>query len=133
MNTGASRAIAIAVVLLLAACSDGATRLAQQIEAEVHVFEESTADKKIITHRPIRRNNNGCEGAFRLQIDRNGALIIWCIDSVSGETTASHMTTSHSRYIDSPQTWIVDKKRGESVEIELQKKPGAKPQVIAVR
>ena len=126
----------VAAALLLAGCmdlTDGATRLAHQIESEVAAFERSGANKTTITHQPVRQNGTGCGEDYRLQVDKVGAIIIWCLDSKTGATTGSHSTSYHARFVDSPQTWIVMKKKGETVAIDLQKQPGGKPVVLGVR
>ena len=67
-----------------------------------------------------------------MQIDKVGALIIWCLDSRTGATTGSHSTSYHGRFVESPQTWIVEKKAGESLYIDLEKGRD-KARVVAVR
>ena len=126
-------AICVMTTLLLTACSDGATRLAYQIESDVAAFERSSATKATIIHQPIRRWGNGCDEDYRLQVDKVGGLVIWCKDAQSHVITGSHSTSYNARFMDSPKTWIVEKRKGETVAIELEKRAGQKPLVIAVK
>ena len=57
-------------------------------------------------------------------------MIIWCKDA-GGETVSSHSTTYHARYVDAPQTYILDKAAGETLLIELERKNG-RAVVVAV-
>jgi hypothetical protein len=123
--------IALLCCVFVAGCSDGATRAAYQIESETASFQKSRDARHTIVHQPVRQWDNGCAGAYKLQMDKVGALIIWCYDS-DGKTTNSHSTSYHARFVDTPQTWIVEKKSGESTAIELEKTSG-KPRVTNVR
>jgi len=116
----------------LTGCSDGATRLAYQIEAETAALARSGASRVTLVHQPARRWGNGCAEAYKVQVDQVGALIIWCLDSRTGATTGSHSTSYHGRFVESPQTWIVEKKAGESLYIDLEKGRD-KARVVAVR
>ena len=132
-NNLLSAGVLLLAVTILVSCTDGATRIANQIESDVAAFERSRANKATITHQPIRRWGNGCDDAYRLQVDKVGAIIIWCKDGATGVTTGSHSTSYHARFVDTRQTWIVNKKKSEVVTIELEKRTGGKPQVISVR
>lgn len=131
MNRRLAGGIALAC-LILAGCSDGATRLAYQIEAETAAFARAGESRATLVHRPLRRWGNGCAEAYKVQIDKVGALIIWCLDSRTGATTGSHSTSYHARFVDTPQTWIIEKKAGEALYIDLVKR-GGKAEVVAVR
>lgn len=59
--------------------------------------------------------------------------MIWCCAPGSAtETVSSHSTTYHLRFVEVPETTILDKKRGESLAIDLVR-GGGKPMVAAIR
>jgi hypothetical protein len=58
-----------------------------------------------------------------VQLDKVGALIVWCKD-MAGNTVASGSTTWHSRFIDTPQTHIVEKDAGTTLVIEIERRAG---------
>ena len=120
------------LMLSLAACSDGATRIAYQIEAEAPKAAKSVDGRHTITHFPKREWDSGCADAYRIQFSEKSLLVIWCIDSKTGETTGSHSTSYHLRFVDVPGTWIVDKAAGQPTYIDLQKS-AEKPLVVNVR
>lgn len=129
----------LAVMLLVSGCdvlTDGATRIAYQIEAEAGAFRTSDKAVHTIVHLPERKGGafggNGCAEAYTVQFDKVGAIIIWCKDSKSGLVTGSHSTSYASRFIETPQTWVIDKRAGESTYIEL-RKTADKPMVTNVR
>ncbi|MGH8619366.1 MAG: hypothetical protein ACREUW_16890 [Burkholderiales bacterium] len=129
------RATAIVALLLstgISGCgdflTDGATRLAYELEAGAK--KVSGSGRTTLEHRP-KATPDGCAGAYKLQLSANAGLVIWCKDA-NGKTVSSHITTHHLRFVDVPQTWIVDKVAGTPTFIELEKR-GGKPVVTAVR
>jgi hypothetical protein len=58
-----------------------------------------------------------------VQLDKVGALIVWCKDA-AGNTVASGSTTYHSRFIDTPQTYILEKPAGSTLVIEIERRNG---------
>ena len=113
-------------VAALAACSldftDAATRLANDIEAGAgRLGSENGATYSIEHHTPSKAGE--CTGPYTVQLDKVGALIIWCKDA-AGHTVASHSTSYHARFVDTPQTWIVDKPAGATLVIEIERRAG---------
>jgi hypothetical protein len=58
-----------------------------------------------------------------VQLDQVGAIIIWCYDT-AGHTVSSHSTTYHSRFVNTPQTYLLDKPAGATLTIELERRHG---------
>ena len=112
------------LLLVLAGCSDGATRIAYDIEEGVGAFRRSNDLTHSIEHRP-KRFPDGCGAAYTVQLSANSTLVIWCKKSVAGETTSSHATTYHLRFVKVPRTFKLDKAAGEPTVIELAKLDGA--------
>ena len=122
MNT---RAAAIAALLGLAACgfaTDPATRLAADLEAGAGQLRPDNGATDSVHHATPSRAGQ-CDGPYRVQLDKVGAMIIWCKDA-AGKAVSSHSTSSHARYVDTPRTWIVDKGAGETLIIDLERRGG---------
>lgn len=123
------------VAVSLASCFgfiDAATAIAYDIEADAGRFARSGAASATIVHTPMS-SRGGCKDDYRVQFSRASALVVWC--RAPGSTTAtvsSHTTTYHLRFVDVPETIIVDKRHGESLSIDLARGAG-KPVVAAVR
>ena len=66
-----------------------------------------------------------------IQVDRVGAIIVWCKDA-GGSTVSSHSTTYHARFVDTPQTSIIDKRAKDPVVFELERR-GGRVLIAAVR
>ncbi|MPZ44258.1 MAG: hypothetical protein GEV05_12795 [Betaproteobacteria bacterium] len=117
------RAACLAAVVLLCACTDGATRIAYDIESGVEAFRRSDAATYTIRHVP-ERLFDGCGEAYTVQLSANSSLVIWCKKSGSGEVTSSHATTYHLRFVKVPKTFKLDKAAGEATIIDLAKADG---------
>ncbi|MCU0809509.1 MAG: hypothetical protein MUE59_00475 [Thiobacillaceae bacterium] len=116
------------LALLLTGCfTDSATRLALDIESAT--ARMAGHERFRIEHRPAKSRE--CRGRYTVQLDKVGALIVWCFDS-SGKVVASGSTSYHSRFIDAPQTWIVDKPAGSTLIIDVERRAG-RPVVVDVR
>ncbi|MCC7081193.1 MAG: hypothetical protein IT530_11020 [Burkholderiales bacterium] len=113
----------LALVALLCGCTDGATRIAYDIEAGVGAFRRSNAATYTIRHAP-ERIPDGCGEAYTVQFSANSSLLIWCKRSGDGQVTASHATTYHLRFVKVPRTFKLDKAAGEATLIDLAKKDG---------
>jgi hypothetical protein len=50
-----------------------------------------------------------------------GALVIWCKDE-SGKTVSSHSTSYHARFVDTPQTYILEKPAGSILTIDIERR-----------
>jgi hypothetical protein len=64
-----------------------------------------------------------CTGPYTAQLDKVGAIIIWCKDA-SGATVSSHSTSYHGRYVDTPTTHLLDKEAGSTLIIDLERRSG---------
>ena len=127
-------AVATALLTALAACmdflTDAATAIAYDIEEAVGSGNGSATTT--LVHVPKTRRG-GCENDYRVQFSRDAALVVWCRAAGSStESVSSHSTTYHLRFVTVPETLIVDKKKGESLSIELATAAG-KPAIVAVR
>lgn len=128
------RRVATLLVLtstLLSGCfgafTDSGTRLAYDIESAVK--RNTGKDQFVIVHRPAQADE--CSGAYKVQLDKVGALIVWCYGP-TGSVVASGSTTYHARFIDTPQTWIVDKPAGSSLMIGVEQR-GSRAVIVDVR
>jgi hypothetical protein len=101
--------------------TDAATRLAYDIEAAAGRLGHESGAKQSIRHTPADASE--CDGPYTVQLDKVGALIVWCKDA-AGNTVASGSTTYHSRFIDTPKTYIVDKAAGTTLMIEIERRNG---------
>lgn len=125
------RIIAWLAILFLSGCdvfTDAATRLAYDIEfAAKHLKDHG--DRFTLRHEtPSKRGE--CSGPYAVQLDRVGALIIWCKDE-NGEVVSSPGTSYHRRFVHTPETYYLDKEAGETLVIELEKK-GDKAVIVKV-
>jgi hypothetical protein len=118
-----TRRACLAFIVLLCACSDGATRIAYEIESGVAAFRRSDAKTTSIRHVPEARPD-GCAGAYTVQFTANSALVIWCKKADGVEVQGSHTTTYHLRFVDIPKTYKLDKAAGEPTIIDLAKENG---------
>jgi hypothetical protein len=126
-----------AVMLTTAGCSrftDGATRLAAQVGGEAEALSSAPGARITVAHRPERIGDTGCAEDYTVQFDKVGALIIWCKEAGTGRVTQSHSTSSHRRHVETAQTFIVNKLRGETLYIDIAREAGAaKPVIVGVR
>ena len=113
----------LAVLALTAGCdafTDAATRIANDIEVnENRLGKENGAKYSIQHHTPSAAGQ--CTGPYTVQFDRVGALINWCKDE-KGNTVSSHSTTYHARFVDTPETYILDKPAGSTLTIDIERR-----------
>ena len=110
--------------------TDAATRLAYDIEAGAdHLGGEDGASYSIRHNTPSKAGE--CVGPYTVQLDKVGALIIWCKDE-AGRTVSSHSTSYHARFVDTPQTYILDKPAGSTLTIDIARRNG-RAVIVAVR
>jgi len=116
---------AAGALLALAACgfaTDPATRLAADIEAAAKDLRPADGATNSVHHAtPSRRGQ--CDGPYKVQVDKVGAIILWCYDA-AGNTVSSHSTSAHGRAVDTPRTWIVEKAAGETLIVDLERRDG---------
>jgi hypothetical protein len=100
--------------------TDPATRLAHEIEAGTSRLGKGAGAKYSIEHKTPSKAGE-CVGPYTVQLDQVGAMIIWCRDA-AGKTVSSHSTSSHARFVDTPQTYIVEKPAGGALTIDLERR-----------
>ena len=102
------------------AFTDAATRIAYDIEAGVgHLGKEAGARYSIQHHTPSKPGE--CVGPYTVQLDKVGALVIWCKDG-AGKTVSSHSTSYHARFVDTPKTYILEKPAGSTLTIDIERR-----------
>ena len=102
--------------------TDAATRLAYDIEAGAGRLGRQSGAKHSIQHNTPSKAGE-CTGPYKVQLDKVGALIIWCKDA-AGRTVSSHSTSYHARFIDTPKTYILDKPAGAALIIDIERRNG---------
>ena len=117
-------AILLLFPLSLCAClTDAATRLAYELESAAGRLDRTEGATYRLVHRvPSKRGE--CEGPYRVQLDRVGALVIWCQDTTGTRTVSSHSTSYHARFVATPTTTIVDKPANAPLVIDLERRGG---------
>jgi hypothetical protein len=100
--------------------TDAATRLAYDIEAGTSRLGKEAGAKYSIEHKTPSKAGE-CAGPYTVQLDKVGAIIIWCRDA-AGKTVSSHSTSYHARFVDTPQTFILEKPAGGTVTIDLERR-----------
>lgn len=103
--------------------TDPATRLASDIRSAARRVGWNSGSSYTLLHRtPSRRGE--CEGPYKAQLDRVGAIILWCYDAQKRATISSHSTTSHGSSVDTLRTFIVEKQAREPLEIRFERRGG---------
>jgi hypothetical protein len=117
--SGLRAKVAAAFAATVSHCSwfaDPATSLVLVLEKGAAQLESSPAFKATIVHPP---NSSDCPGAYRVRLEQQGPLTVWCEGS-----PASHTTTQHLETVDVRETTTVDKKAGEPLSFEIAKSAG---------
>jgi hypothetical protein len=122
-----ARIVLAVLAILIAGCvpsflTDAATRIAYDIEAGAGRLGASDGSHVTIDHKTPSKSGE-CEGPYKLQVDKVGMLVIWCMDE-AGKTVSSHTTSYFARFVDTPQTWIIDKPAHALLQIELERRSG---------
>lgn len=115
----------VAAAIAATACdfaTDPATRLAYDIEAGAEILGSENGATFNIRHATPSKSGE-CSGPYKAQLDKVGALILWCQDA-AGETVSSHSTSYHARFVEMPQTYLIDKEAGETLTLELERRGG---------
>jgi hypothetical protein len=102
--------------------TDAATRIAYDIEANVGRLAAAKGAIYVIRHATPSKPGE-CGGPYKVQFDKVGALIIWCKDS-TGQTVSSHSTSYHTRFVDTSETFIIDKAPGSTLSIQIERRNG---------
>ena len=100
--------------------TDPATRLAYELEVGTGRLGREAGATYSVQHNTPSKSGE-CIGPYKVQLDRVGALIIWC-NEASGHTVSSHSTSYHARFVDTPQTYIVEKSAGTALTIDLERR-----------
>lgn len=125
------KVFSLPLLALLAACSDGATRIAYDIESGAAAFRDSAATSYSIKHVP-EPYPEGCGGPYAVQFSAKSILVIWCKDPGASRVIGSHGTTYHLRFVDVPRQLNLDKPAGEPLYIDLEKR-GENVVVVDIR
>jgi len=102
--------------------TDAATRIAYEIERKVGRLEKADGATLTIRHETPSKAGE-CGGPYRVQFDRAGALIVWCHDA-EGNVVSSHSTSYHRRFVDTAETFIVEKPAGSVLLIQVTRRNG---------
>lgn len=122
---------ALVAIALLPGCdvfTDAATRLAYDMESAAKKLRNH-GDKYILHHETPSKQGE-CEGPYTVQLDKVGALIIWCKDK-TGAVVSSPGTIYHRRFVQTPETYYLEKDAGETLVIELERR-GDKAVIVKV-
>jgi hypothetical protein len=126
MNRTCMRPLLLLVALItMAGCdvpTDAATRLAYDIESGAGRLGKQEGAKHSIAHSMPSKSGE-CTGPYKVQLDKVGALVIWCKDA-AGRTVSSHSTSYHARFVDTPRTYILDKPAAATLTIEIERRSG---------
>ena len=124
MNRFGSRWLLLLISLTaVTACdiaTDPATRLAYEVEVGTGRLGREAGATYSIQHNTPSKSGE-CIGPYKVQFDKVGALIIWCNDA-TGNTVSSHSTSYHARFVDTPQTYILEKPAGTALTIDLERR-----------
>ena len=102
--------------------TDPATRLAYAIEGGVgNLKHQPNAQYLIDQLSPA--DGDECTGPYKVQLDKVGAIIIWCLDA-TGRVETSHSTSYHARFVNTPETILVEKPAGSTLTITLERRDG---------
>jgi hypothetical protein len=124
---------ALLALAALAGCAiptDPATRLAADLESAAAVLDSRNGATYELRH-PTPSKEGECGGPYKVQLDKAGALVVWCKDEL-GNTVSSHITTSHNRAVGSVRTYEVEKAAGEALVIDLERR-GERAVIAGVR
>ena len=102
--------------------TDAATRLAYDLEAGAGRLGRQAGASTSVRHSTPSKSGD-CAGPYKVQLDKVGALIVWCYGA-AGETVSSHSTTYHARLVDTPKTYLLDKAAGAPLTITLERRGG---------
>ena len=116
------RAVLAGGALVLAGCTDAATRIAYDLEAGAKSLRASPESRATVRHEPSRLPE-GCDGAYALEIGRGakgdpgkGSIVVKC------DGHGLYYTTYHLNFVVVPATVGVRKAAGEPVLLQLEKR-----------
>ena len=102
--------------------TDPATRLAYAIEGGVGNLKHQPGAQYLIEHHSPTAGDE-CTGPYKVQLDKVGAIIIWCLDA-TGSVETSHSTSYHARFVSTPETILLEKPAGSTLTITLERRDG---------
>jgi len=102
------------------AFTDAATRIACDIEAGAGWLGREAGTQYSIQHHTSAKAGE-CIGPYMVRLDKVGALVIWCKDE-TGKTVSGHSTSYHARFVDTPQTYILEKPAGSTLTIDIERR-----------
>ena len=108
----------LAPLAAFSACTDAATRVANDLESGAKHLRSSRAMTATVDHAPTAAPE-GCAGAYTLQLSRASSLLIWCQDSIGAPSHGTYTTTYHLNFVTVPQTFIIHKDSGQHALIGL--------------
>ena len=112
------------VALLLAGCTDAATRIAYDIESGAQALRSSPESRATVRHEPSSWPE-GCDSGYALEIGRGASA-----DPAKGSITVKcaghglYYTTYHLNFVVVPATVGARKQAGEPVLLLLEKRGG---------
>src|SRR5512140_3168167 len=96
MRTDLKAGASILSALLLGGClTDAATRLAYDIEAGAGRVGRAEGASYTLVHR-VPSSAGECAGPYRVQLDKVGAIVVWCKDAAGDTIGSSHSTSYHA-------------------------------------
>ena len=110
--------------------TDAATRLAADLRHGAERMGSAREATRVVIHK-AKPAPEGCRYGYRVQLSAQSSLVVWCKSETGEQTISSHTTTSHLPSVDVPRTWIIDKRAGEPLYVELIR-TAAKPAVNQV-
>ncbi len=110
------------LAIALTACDflpDPATRIANDLESASGLLGKDQGSTYTLQHKTPSKVGE-CVGPYKVQFDKVGGLVMWCYDN-TGKVVSSHSTTYHDTYVDTAETYILDKPAGSTLTIDLER------------
>jgi hypothetical protein len=111
------------LALVLSACTDGATRLANDLRDAAAKLRSSGGGHVQVNHVPQARPE-GCAEAYSLLLAERSSIVIWCRPALGEQPTRSYSTTYHLNFVQVPVRYEVEKHQGEATTIDLEMQGG---------
>jgi hypothetical protein len=115
----------LVLLACIAGCSafeDSATSLAYDIEKSVSRLGAAEGSTYVVVHDAKARAPASVR-TIAVQFDKVGALIVWYKDAQS-KVIESGSTSYHARFVDTPNTIIVEKSIDSPLHVEIQRRSG---------
>lgn len=109
---------------LLAGCvTDAATRLAYDLEGAAGRVAKREGAGYTLVHQTASSRGE-CTGPYKVQLDQVGLIVFWCKDAAGAAVVSSHSTSYHRRFVSTAETFILDKRAGEALTVQLERRGG---------